>query len=106
MSWTRGLGKLAEGEPRLAERVGFEPTCRFWRQDAFEAPPLRPLRYLSGQWCSYQLTTYNGQFTTKEPEPCPPSIECSWPGGQPSTVGARRFPGRRQPSARSSVGSC
>jgi hypothetical protein len=31
----------------LAERVGFEPTCRFWRQDAFEAPPLRPLRYLS-----------------------------------------------------------
>src|SRR5262245_5168480 len=31
----------------MAERVGFEPTCRFWRQDAFEAPPLRPLRYLS-----------------------------------------------------------
>ncbi len=34
------------GERRLAERVGFEPTCPFG-QDAFEAPPLRPLRYLS-----------------------------------------------------------
>src|SRR5215510_7572532 len=32
--------------PRVAERVGFEPTCPFG-QDAFEAPPLRPLRYLS-----------------------------------------------------------
>ena len=31
---------------KLAERVGFEPTCPFG-QDAFEAPPLRPLRYLS-----------------------------------------------------------
>src|SRR5262245_28066628 len=30
----------------MAERVGFEPTCPFG-QDAFEAPPLRPLRYLS-----------------------------------------------------------
>ena len=30
----------------LAERVGFEPTCPCG-QDAFEAPPLRPLRYLS-----------------------------------------------------------
>ena len=38
-----------EGElraSRMAERVGFEPTCPFG-QDAFEAPPLRPLRYLS-----------------------------------------------------------
>jgi hypothetical protein len=32
----------------LAERVGFEPTCPFG-QDAFEAPPLRPLRYLSAE---------------------------------------------------------
>ena len=31
---------------RMAERVGFEPTCPCG-QDAFEAPPLRPLRYLS-----------------------------------------------------------
>jgi hypothetical protein len=38
--------KLTEGERRLAERVGFEPTCPCG-QDAFEAPPLRPLRYLS-----------------------------------------------------------
>ena len=30
----------------MAERVGFEPTCPCG-QDAFEAPPLRPLRYLS-----------------------------------------------------------
>src|SRR5215470_13521656 len=30
----------------VSERVGFEPTCPFG-QDAFEAPPLRPLRYLS-----------------------------------------------------------
>ena len=28
----------------MAERVGFEPTCPFG-QDAFEAPPLRPLLY-------------------------------------------------------------
>src|SRR5688500_8026697 len=32
----------------LAERVGFEPTCPCG-QDAFEAPPLRPLRYLSAR---------------------------------------------------------
>src|SRR5690606_22182216 len=32
----------------MAERVGFEPTCPFG-QDAFEAPPLRPLRYLSAR---------------------------------------------------------
>src|SRR5688572_22595295 len=30
----------------MAERVGFEPTCPCG-QDAFEAPPLPPLRYLS-----------------------------------------------------------
>ena len=30
----------------MAERVGFEPTCPFG-QHAFEARPLRPLRYLS-----------------------------------------------------------
>jgi hypothetical protein len=33
----------------MAERVGFEPTCPCG-QDAFEAPPLRPLRYLSVSW--------------------------------------------------------
>ena len=33
---------------RLAERVGFEPTCPFG-QHAFEARPLRPLRYLSAR---------------------------------------------------------
>src|SRR5687768_6741436 len=33
----------------MAERVGFEPTCPCG-QDAFEAPPLRPLRYLSVYW--------------------------------------------------------
>ena len=38
---------LEERKKELAERVGFEPTCRLSRQDAFEAPPLRPLRYLS-----------------------------------------------------------
>ena len=31
----------------LAERVGFEPTCRFCRQTDFESVPLRPLRYRS-----------------------------------------------------------
>jgi hypothetical protein len=36
---------------RVAERVGFEPTCPCG-QDAFEAPPLRPLRYLSVYWRS------------------------------------------------------
>src|SRR6188508_2013361 len=35
----------------LAERVGFEPTCPCG-QDAFEAPPLRPLRYLSVFSCA------------------------------------------------------
>src|SRR6476659_5687422 len=43
--------KLTEGERRMAERVGFEPTCPFG-QDAFEAPPLRPLRYLSAEACA------------------------------------------------------
>ena len=38
--------RAAKVEVCLAERVGFEPTCPFG-QDAFEAPPLRPLRYLS-----------------------------------------------------------
>ena len=42
-----GAASEASDWRRMAERVGFEPTCRFWRQDAFEAPPLRPLRYLS-----------------------------------------------------------
>ena len=32
----------------MAERVGFEPTCPFG-QHAFEARPLRPLRYLSAR---------------------------------------------------------
>jgi hypothetical protein len=32
----------------MAERVGFEPTCPFG-QHAFEARPLRPLRYLSAK---------------------------------------------------------
>src|SRR5581483_11332154 len=37
---------MTERREGVAERVGFEPTCPFG-QDAFEAPPLRPLRYLS-----------------------------------------------------------
>jgi hypothetical protein len=37
---------LKTNDRRVSERVGFEPTCPFG-QDAFEAPPLRPLRYLS-----------------------------------------------------------
>ncbi len=42
-----GRRTIVMKENELAERVGFEPTCRLPRQDAFEAPPLQPLRYLS-----------------------------------------------------------
>ena len=43
---SRRSSRTIKRERRMAERVGFEPTCPFG-QDAFEAPPLRPLRYLS-----------------------------------------------------------
>jgi hypothetical protein len=41
----------------VAERVGFEPTCPCG-QDAFEAPPLRPLRYLSAEEISAANTPW------------------------------------------------
>ena len=47
--------KANKRSKRLAERVGFEPTCPFG-QDAFEAPPLRPLRYLSVRCPSLKQT--------------------------------------------------
>ena len=63
----------------MAERVGFEPTCPCG-QDAFEAPPLRPLRYLSEAGRAYtEPSVYNGAgVELGREEPLAERQESSW----------------------------
>ena len=74
----RRPGRSERFRRRMAERVGFEPTCPFG-QDAFEAPPLRPLRYLSVEVRRVKRTfDYTSAFPRflGSADDCPPMVEC------------------------------
>ncbi len=68
----------------MAERVGFEPTCPCG-QHAFEARPLRPLRYLSA---------------LEGPRLSPESLIIQKPDGREILVGTARLDGKTLPVAR------
>jgi hypothetical protein len=103
-------GRLANGFERstevVAERGGFEPPCRFRRQDAFEAPPLRPLRYLSGRSDREAPLSYRACPRSHQALPAPHASRSNAAPPRPALPSSRRGKRRTRCPPAATCGGC